>query len=125
MKVLGPVIVLEALAVVLGIGVAIGRTKFTFITPDEFARLLVAFSGYAWPLLAAAGFVIFRKGISDILDAIAYKILTMLSGTLQRGNTRFTGKWAAKSDATVRQKIAVERARRAKLREVQSNPRER
>ena len=73
MKVIGPVIVLEALAVVLSIGIAIGRSKFTFITPEQLARLLTAFSGYAWPLLAAAGFIIFRAGIGDILDAIAYQ----------------------------------------------------
>jgi len=73
MKVLSGVIVLEVLAVVLSIGIAMGHSTFTFITPDQFSNMLRAAGGVS-PFIALIGMIVFREQLGSAIVIVAERI---------------------------------------------------
>lgn len=58
-------------AIMFGLGIAIGQqSRFSFITPSQFAAILTAASALWWPLVVSIGLVVFRRPIRQFLQRV-------------------------------------------------------
>jgi hypothetical protein len=87
------------IAFAAGVGLGHGVPSFKFVTPEQFAQILAAFSGSAWPLATVFMAFVFRRAIRRALIILAWRMrffkvpgvetaFAPLSGPQTRSNVR-------------------------------------
>lgn len=61
------------IAFALGVAVGHGDRSFSFLTPEQFAQILTAFSGYGWPLAIVILAVVFRRPLGQAIIILAWR----------------------------------------------------